>query len=96
MIKHLAILLAFLMTLSSPVAAQDYTEGLAAYNAGPHRVNEWLNLRPLTDDWAHWVATIPYKETRRYVQNIMASSKVYEAKLNNNQVAMVNHPIIEK
>ena len=29
--KHLTMILAFLMTLYSPVAAQDYDKGLAAY-----------------------------------------------------------------
>ena len=31
LIKHIAIILAFLLMLSSPVAAQDYDKGLAAY-----------------------------------------------------------------
>ena len=32
--KHLSILLAFLMTLSAPVAAQDFEKGEAAFRAG--------------------------------------------------------------
>ena len=32
--KLLSILLTFLMTLSAPVAAQDYQKDYAAYNAG--------------------------------------------------------------
>ena len=36
-----AILLALLMTLSSPVAAQDFQKGFAAYNAVAHM---WYNI----------------------------------------------------
>ena len=32
MIRQVTILLAFLMTLSSPVAAQDFNKGLVAHN----------------------------------------------------------------
>ncbi|MCK5881392.1 MAG: lytic transglycosylase domain-containing protein, partial [Sinobacterium sp.] len=56
----------------------NYVLATAAYNAGPHRVDEWLAARPIGDDWAHWIAAIPYKETRKYVQNILAFSHVYQ------------------
>ncbi|MEO8183466.1 MAG: transglycosylase SLT domain-containing protein, partial [Deltaproteobacteria bacterium] len=45
---------------------------LAGYNAGPHAVSRWLdgigNL-----DLDLWVARIPYRETRNYVQRVMSS-----------------------
>jgi soluble lytic murein transglycosylase len=49
----------------------------ASYNAGPHRVKRWL---PLTEKMSAdvWVDTIPYDETRKYVQRVMAYSTVYE------------------
>lgn len=59
----------------------NYILATAAYNAGPHRVNEWLKERPLTDDWVHWVATIPFPETRDYVKNILTYSRIYQARL---------------
>jgi soluble lytic murein transglycosylase len=59
----------------------NYVLATAAYNAGPGRVREWLKMRPLTEDWVHWTATIPYKETRGYVQNITLFSKIYNMKL---------------
>lgn len=49
----------------------------AAYNAGPHRVKKWLNDRghlPLDI----WIETIPFKETRRYVQNVLAFRVIYD------------------
>lgn len=41
---------------------------LAAYNSGPHRVDQWLKQRPLLAqatelDKILWIETIPYKET---------------------------------
>ncbi len=52
----------------------------AAYNAGPYRVQEWLpDNRTLPAD--AWVETIPYYETRGYVQAVLAYTAVYERKL---------------
>ena len=44
--KHITILLALLMTLSSPVAAQDFQKGLTAYQAGDYAtaLQEWKPL----------------------------------------------------
>lgn len=45
---------------------------LAAYNAGPHRVDNWLEAE---DDKAVpadvWVESIPFRETRDYVQAVL-------------------------
>lgn len=52
----------------------------AAYNAGPHRVRQWLPEQgPLAGDL--WVETIPFRETRRYVRNVLAYTAIYEARL---------------
>lgn len=50
---------------------------LAAYNAGPHRVKEWLAERKIgrKEEWVEW---IPFKETRNYVKKIMRSYHVYK------------------
>ena len=46
--KHITIILAFLMTLSSPVAAQDFQKGVTAAQAGDFAtaLQEW---RPLAE-----------------------------------------------
>jgi len=49
----------------------------AAYNAGPNRVSQWLDRTPF-DIAEIWVEAIPYNETRRYVQQAMAFTTVYE------------------
>ncbi len=49
----------------------------AAYNAGPHRVDRWLKSRgklPLDI----WIETIPFNETRHYVQNVLTYSAIYD------------------
>ena len=44
--KHITIILALLMTLSSPVAAQDLQKGLTAAQAGDYvtAIQEWTPL----------------------------------------------------
>lgn len=51
----------------------------AAYNAGQHRVKGWLPATPLPADV--WVETIPFNETRDYVQRVLAYTAIYEARL---------------
>lgn len=49
----------------------------AAYNAGPGRVNQWLGARG-TLPLDIWIETIPFDETRNYVQNVLAFRVIYE------------------
>lgn len=54
----------------------------AAYNAGPSRVKQWMNKdRSAQLPYDVWIETIPYKETRGYVQNILAFSVIYAYRL---------------
>ena len=49
--KHLTIILAFLVMLSSPVAAQDYDKGVTALYTGPVDFATALKeLKPLAED----------------------------------------------
>lgn len=52
----------------------------AAYNAGPGRVRQWLkDAKHLPFDV--WIETIPFDETRQYVQNVLMYSVIYSQKL---------------
>lgn len=51
----------------------------AAYNAGPNRVDRWLQDRgnlPLDI----WIETIPFDETRNYVQNVLSFAVIYDTR----------------
>lgn len=58
----------------------------AAYNAGPHRVAQWLeeNGDPRTGpiDMVDWVELIPVAETRNYVQRVSENVLMYRAQRN--------------
>ncbi len=47
----------------------------AAYNGGIYRVYEWLPEEPLAVD--RWIETIPFRETRDYVKNVLAYQQIY-------------------
>ena len=58
----------------------DYAQATAAYNAGPGRPPQWSPLRTINAD--QWVESIPFTETREYVQAVMAYTTIYDYKLN--------------
>ncbi len=75
------------ITLGSAYLAQMYKKhhqnrvyATAAYNAGPYRVSQWIKQRgSLPIDI--WVETIPFDETRQYVQNVLSYAVIYSEKL---------------
>jgi soluble lytic murein transglycosylase len=50
---------------------------LAAYNAGPHRVKRWRGGKSAPLSVYQWVESIPFRETRNYVQGVLAYNVVY-------------------
>ena len=51
---------------------------LAAYNAGPHRVDRWRSPAGAEIPVDLWIETIPFKETREYVQAVLAYNVVFQ------------------
>ncbi|AQA18663.1 hypothetical protein BST95_10870 [Halioglobus japonicus] len=51
---------------------------LAAYNAGPHRVDRWRRTSGETLPVDAWIETIPFKETRNYVKNVLSYNVVFQ------------------
>ena len=58
----------------------NYVQATAAYNAGPGRPPQWAPDIPLNAD--QWIETIPFTETREYVQAVLAYTTIYDHKLN--------------
>ncbi|HET9019369.1 MAG TPA: lytic transglycosylase domain-containing protein [Acetobacteraceae bacterium] len=57
---------------------------VAAYNAGPSRVQQWLlengNPRQGGVEMLDWIELIPFGETRNYVQRVIENEEVYRAR----------------
>ncbi len=52
----------------------------AAYNAGPRNVQKWLpEGEPLDADL--WVETVPFRETRNYIQAVLAYATIFDKHL---------------
>lgn len=63
-----------------------YILAAAGYNAGPHRSKQWIKAYgdPRTGevDPIDWVESIPFSETRNYVQRVLENMNVYRARRN--------------
>jgi soluble lytic murein transglycosylase len=62
-----------------------YLLATAAYNAGPSRVRQWIDTygdpRDGDVDLVDWIESIPFDETRNYVQRVMENLQVYRSRL---------------
>ena len=66
----------------------------AAYNAGPHNVKRWLP-KEQTQSPDNWIATITYRETRTYVQRILAYMAIYDWRMDREITPLEKHmPVI--
>jgi soluble lytic murein transglycosylase len=52
----------------------------AAYNAGPQAALSWVRTYP-APDIVTWIDTLPWKETRNYLKNIVAFNAIYQHRL---------------
>ena len=51
----------------------------AGYNAGPSRAKRWQATEPM--EAAIYIESIPFTETRNYVQKVMANAQIYAPRL---------------
>ena len=65
-----------------------YALAIAAYNAGPGRVRQWLaeygDPRGGKINMVDWIETIPIDETRFYVQRVLENLQVYRGQVGRN------------
>lgn len=65
---------------------------LAAYNAGPGRIKQWLPPHPLPAD--NWIETIPFRDTREYVKNVLTYFVIYQQLLGKQPLLKPHMPVV--
>ncbi len=71
--------------------AGSYVLAVAAYNAGPARVHDWIadfgDPRKKGVNVIDWIEAIPVSETRNYVQRVLENLQVYRFRLGDRRLA---------
>ena len=76
--------------LNEPLIEKDTIKLLAAYNGGPGNLSKWIKKTNFNNDPLMLIETIPSRETRSYIKEVLKNLYVY----NNKYIASDN--VIEK
>lgn len=75
--------------LNSPLVGQDLLSLAIAYNAGPGRLARWKAERADITDPLLFIETIPFAETRAYVERVLANYWIYRMKFDQPNDSMI-------
>ena len=70
-----------------PLINDDIIKLLAAYNGGPGNLNKWLNKVNFDKDPLLLIETIPSRETRNYIKEVLKNYYVYSNKFSYNDTS---------
>jgi soluble lytic murein transglycosylase len=73
----------------------NWFQTLAAYNAGPNRVREWVTGSTYREP-AEFVESIPFNETREYVQAVLRNVDLYKEIYSGKSASTVEAPTPKK
>jgi len=67
--------------LNHPAVGQDLMSMAVAYNAGPGKLSRWKRERTHIRDPLMFIESIPYAETRAFVERVMSNYWIYRLRL---------------
>jgi len=83
---------AYLAQMVEDFFGGSYVLALAAYNAGPSRARQWIrelgNPGQSWTDTVDWIESIPFGETRNYIQRVLENLQVYRGRLTTTPVPL--------
>ncbi|PZQ44497.1 MAG: transglycosylase, partial [Micavibrio aeruginosavorus] len=74
--------------LNNGLVGQDLLSLAIAYNAGPGNLQKWKNERADMDDPLLFIETIPYAETRTYVERVLSNYWIYRMRFDQSNESM--------
>jgi soluble lytic murein transglycosylase-like protein len=66
--------------LEEPLINNDLIKLLAAYNGGPGNLNKWLKKTNFKNDPLMLIETLPSRETRNYIKEVLKNLYFYKCK----------------
>ena len=70
-----------LKMMNASYVGGDLFKALTAYNAGPGNLRKWLRLVKHQNDPLLFIESIPYHETRKYIEHVLSNYWIYRSRL---------------
>lgn len=62
---------------------------IAAYNAGPTRVKQWLSKSNGNMPFDVWIESVPFRETREYIEAVLSYQVIYRSRAGKQQYTLL-------